>query len=111
MDNVVVQHDKCISFPHRTLKETRPGHNIQHIVYNAFNENKKLWIVDCLKVYLEKRNYLDSDNVQRLLITFGKPHKSTSEDTISRYVIFYKKQVFIPKYTQHIVQEQQLQAR
>ena len=37
--DIVVQHDKCIFLPYRTLKETRPDYNIQPIVYNAFNEN------------------------------------------------------------------------
>ena len=36
---------------------------------------------------LEKRNYLVSDNVQRLLITFGKPdNRSALGDTTSRWI-------------------------
>ena len=46
--NVIVQTDKDILFPNKTLTHTNPKHPLQPFVYHSFNENENLCVVNCL---------------------------------------------------------------
>ena len=40
--NVVVQDDKAISLPNRTLEHTNPKTRLEPFVYHSFSENENL---------------------------------------------------------------------
>lgn len=105
VNNVLVKQDKLILLPHKTLKETRPGHNLQPIIYDAFQENPNLCIVNCMEVYLQQRSLLIGKEESKLIITFGKPHRSASEDTISRWIkdVLREAGIDVTVYTTHSV--------
>ena len=87
--NVIVQTDKAISLPNKTLKHTNSKHSLQYFVYHnsdSFSKNGKLCIVNCLKFYIGERNKRMDGNQGRLIITYGKPHKEASSDTLSRWI-------------------------
>ena len=46
--NVIVQTDKVILPPNKTLKHTNPKHPLEPFVYHSFSENENLCIVNCL---------------------------------------------------------------
>ena len=81
--NVIVQTDKAILLPNKTLKHTNPKHPLQPFVYHSFSENENLCIVNCSKFYIGKRNKRMDENQGRLMITYGKPQEASS-DTLSR---------------------------
>ena len=59
---------------------------MEPLTYHKFKAEEKLCIVNCLKSYLEKRNHLVNDEVRELLITYGKPHKPVSRDSLGRWI-------------------------
>ena len=75
---MIVQTDKAILLPNKTLKHTNPKYPLQHLVYNSFSENENLCIVNCLKFYIGERNKRMDGNQDRLIITYGKLHKEAS---------------------------------
>ena len=86
LPNVIVQTDKTIWLPNKTLKHTNPKHSLQSFVYHSFSENENLCIVNCLKFYTSEQNKRMNGNHGRLMITYLKPHKETSSDTLSRSI-------------------------
>ena len=96
MPNVIVQTDKAIWLPNKTLTHTNPKHPLQYFVYHSFSDNENLCIVNCLKFYTGERNKRMDGNHGRLMITYLKSHKETSSDTLStkrsiRHMITYLK--------------------
>ena len=85
-DNVILEHDKVILLPNKTLKHSTPNCPLKPFIYRSYRQNEKLCIVNCMKFYLDERNCKVDDNNKNLIITYGKPHKNASEDTISRWV-------------------------
>ena len=84
--NVIVQTDKAILFPNKTLKHTNPKHPLEPFVYHSFSENENLCIVNCLKFYAGERNKRMNRSQGRLIITYRKPLKEFSSDTLSRWI-------------------------
>ena len=76
--NVIVQTDKAILLLNKTLKHTNPKHTVQPF--------ENLCIVNCLKFYIGERNKRMDGNQGRLMITYDKPHKEASSDTLSRWI-------------------------
>ena len=54
--NLIVQADKGILLPNKTLKHTNSKQWIQTFVYHSFSENENLCIVNCLKFYIGEWN-------------------------------------------------------
>ena len=67
--NVIVQTDKAILLPTKTLKHTNPKHPLEPFVYHSFRENENLCIVNCLKFCIGKRNKRMDRSQSRLMIT------------------------------------------
>ena len=43
-------------------------------------------VVECAKVYTEIRKELAPPEIKQFLVTYGKPHKVASDDTIPRWI-------------------------
>ena len=57
------------------------------ILYRNYTPDPKLCIIECLSVYIGiRKTKADSKLCQQRLITYGKPHKGASKDTIARWV-------------------------
>ena len=82
---VLIEHDKCVLLPTVPLKHTRPGKTLDCIEYDALPENRTLCIVDCTKGYVLQRSAKVDETVTSFIITNGKPHRSASDDTKSRW--------------------------
>jgi len=70
---------------HDKVKQTRPGKHLQDIVIKAYAPDRRLCIVNYLNAYLKATETIRGDEKQ-LLITYSKPHKKASKDTISRWL-------------------------
>ena len=86
VDNIVFKDDKVILLPNKTLKHSKPTRPLQPLIYNAYKENIKLCLVNCLLSYLERRKLLVNDDVKEPVISYGKPHRPVSSDTLSKCI-------------------------
>ena len=81
IDNIIFT-DK----PNKTLKRASPNRSLEPLTYRRYEAKEKLCITNCLQSYLEKRNKLVNEEVRKLLITYGKPHKPVSRDSVGRWI-------------------------
>ena len=84
--DTMVINDLSITFaPHQVLKHSRPGRKLDVFEYRSYYD-KKLCVVSCLKEYLSRRSVKVQNNTNKLLITYRKPYKEASVDTIRRWI-------------------------
>ena len=86
IDNIVFADNKVILLPNKTLKHTNPNRPLEPLTYHKYEAEERLCIVNCLQSYLEKRNHLVTEESRKLLITYGKPHKPESRDSVGRWI-------------------------
>lgn len=78
--------NSCVKFKvHDKVKQTRPGCHVQDLSFKAYAPDRRLCILTYLKRYLDLTESLRKEEKQ-LLISFSKPHKAVSKDTISRWL-------------------------
>ena len=78
--------NSCVKFKvYDKVKQTRPGHHVQDLCFKAYAPDRRLCIVTYLKHYLDLTESLRKEHTQ-LLISFSKPHKPVTRDTISRWL-------------------------
>ena len=66
------------------LKHTRRGHHLAPLEFKVYNKDPKLCVLTNLTEYLKKTNSVRADGA--LFISYQKPHRRVSKDTISRWV-------------------------
>ena len=69
------------------LKHSRPGKSAQAVVLKPYTSNVKLCVVTILRDYISRTAPLRGEE-SRLLISFVKPHKRITTDTLSRWLKF-----------------------
>ena len=84
--NAKIYEYKLIILANSSLKHTKPSRPLQPIVYHKFNGNPKLCVVECAKLYIEISKELVPPEIKQFLVTYGKPHKAVSDDTITRWI-------------------------
>lgn len=67
------------------LKQTKPGKHVHELEFPAYPTDICLCIVDVMKEYLERNKPLRGD-ITSLFVTYVKPYKAASKDTISRWI-------------------------
>lgn len=69
------------------VKQSRPGQEQQVLVFHRYSHNRSLCVVETLREYLIRTRYIrdDFDSTQ-LFISYMKPHRLVSRDTVSRWV-------------------------
>lgn len=80
-----LKDDKCTFYINKVLKHTKPGKHQKPIELLAFKADARLCIIWHLNKYLEKTSH-HRNNQNQLLLSFQKPYKSVSKDTISRWI-------------------------
>lgn len=83
--NMNLTDDKCVFFIENLLKHSRRGKHQTPIELLSFKENSKLCIVKLLQVYIQQTKELRGKET-KLLVSFQKPHKHVSRDTIARWL-------------------------
>jgi len=69
------------------LKHSRPGISSQRIVLSSYPHNVDLCVVTVLNEYIKQTEPLRGDE-SKLLISYVKPHKRITTDTLSRWLKF-----------------------
>ena len=102
IDNMILEDDKVTFLITEKLKHTRIGTHQKPLEFLAFPHDKKLCIVSHLKEYLQKTGNVRGPEKQ-LLISFTKPHKAVSCDTISHWIRSFMKSAGVntEKYSSH----------
>ena len=67
-------------------KTSRPGARQTVLVLPAYPDDIRICVVSTLRAYLSRTNDLRLGEDKQLFISFVKPHKPVSRDTISRWV-------------------------
>ena len=81
---VLNSSNKKFSFGDK-LKQTKPGKHIQELELPSYPSDATICIVNTMKEYLERTKPLRK-NISSLFLTYGKPHKAASRNTISRWI-------------------------
>ena len=95
LSNVVVFKMK------KLLKHNKPGDPLDTLVLRPFDQCKRLCVVRALKMYLQKTKCFRT--YSNLLLSFIRPHKPISRDTLSRWVLITLKDAGLDtsKYKSH----------
>ncbi len=73
----------------KLLKTTTPTFHQEPLEFEAFPQNDKLCVHDCLTEYLERKNSINSvkkDDKSTLIISYAPPNRSVKSATLARYV-------------------------
>ncbi len=84
LSEMVFSDEKCIFYVNTLLKQSKAGKHILPIELLAFKENENLCIINVLKEYLTRTEKIRIGDF--LLISWRKPHKKVTKDTISRWI-------------------------
>lgn len=85
INDMKLTDEKCIFYINALIKQSRPGKHVPPIELSSFLENRKLCVVTTLQLYLEKtKNIRKAEN--QLFISFSKPYKAVSKDTLARWI-------------------------
>lgn len=84
VDSMILTSESVTFAPKSVLKHSRKGSKIDSFMYRSY-PNKKLCIVDCINEYLNRRTDVPN-NVTQLIVTYGRPKRAASGDTIRRWI-------------------------
>ena len=69
----------------RKSETTRVGYHIAHIVYEEYPTEPALCILMHIKEYIKRTQKLHDPEPSQLLISYVKPNKPVSRETIARW--------------------------
>ena len=81
----------CIVTIRGVLKHTKAGIHQPPLELRSYPSDRRLCIIAYLREYIKRTEGLRKEQSQ-LLISFNKPHKAISKDTIARWVKYTLKQ-------------------
>ena len=84
IDNLDLQEDSARFTVTGLLKQSRPGNCGVTICLNEYPFDKRLCVVQTLRLYLTKTGSLRGEE-KRLFISYKRPHRAVSKDTIARW--------------------------
>ena len=99
--NMTISKDLVVFHIDSTVKHSRPGKSLQPIELKAYHRDKRLCIVHYLNYYLRRTSPIRG-NHSKLFLSFHRPYKPVSKDTISRWIKFTLHEAGVPQhYTAH----------
>ena len=85
INSMQLTSDQCIFTINSLLKTSRIGHHLTPVKLVSFNQDSSLCIVKHLHEYINRTAVLRG-NETKLLISYQKPYKAVSADTIGRWL-------------------------
>ena len=85
IDCMQISSDKCVFFINSLLKTSRPGKHLACLEFQAYAPDVSLCIVKHFQHYLKRTEVLRGD-VKQFFVSYTKPHKAVSPDTVSRWI-------------------------
>ena len=85
--NNMVLSDLSVTFiPTEVLKHSRKEKPLDKFEYRAYDEDKTLCVIACLKEYISRHNKHEGLITDQLIITFRKLFKGASIDAMRRWI-------------------------
>ena len=85
INNMKLTENKCVFYIKNIVKQSRPNKHLPPIELLAYPANEKLCIVTMIRKYINFTSKLRQSET-RLFISFSKPHKAVSTDTLARWI-------------------------
>ena len=85
INNMTLRVNECVFVINSVLKTTKPGKHLSSIQIQALVDNKNLCPVEHLKLCMDKTSAIRGLHTQ-LLLSYQKPHRPVSTDTIPRWI-------------------------
>lgn len=82
------QDSVCVWFG-ETLKQCRPRFNVRFVTFKPYSTDIRLCVCETLKMYIARTDkFRNSANQEdgKLLLSFIKPHKHITKDTVARWI-------------------------
>lgn len=87
VDNLTFTDKKCVFILDSLLKHSRKGKHQRPIELLCFTPNENICVLEVLKEYITRTSHLREINkTTKLLLSFHRPHKPISKDTVSRWI-------------------------
>ena len=83
--NMKVSNTKVMFIVNDLLKTTKPGKECTKLEFLSFNEDPRICVVRYLSEYLERTKEMRHDH-HKLLVSYQKPHRPVSKNTVSRWL-------------------------
>ena len=86
VDRSVLVHGTYTFYIDRIQKSTRPGRHQPSLVFQSFQPNEKLFIINCLKEYRSRTDLLKENlegTPQQLILSYAYPRKPVNPQTIA----------------------------
>ena len=83
--DMILGDSKCVFLLTSVLKTSAPNRHLTHIEFLAYPQDPRLCVINCLKTYLT-RTKPHRGGTLPLFLSFQKPFKPVSRDTIARWL-------------------------
>ena len=84
--HIQITNDACVFYIVDLVKQSKPGKHIPPITLQAYTKDRSLCVVTCLRRYLEVTQSLRHSSDDGLFISYLKPHKTVTRETLSRWL-------------------------
>ena len=85
LDTMKLSDTTCVFVIREKVKQTRVGYHINPITFEAYPPEPALCVIRHLTEYINRTKTLRNPDCTKLLISFAKPHKAISRETVSRW--------------------------
>ncbi len=86
LENVKLENERLTIFINSLLKQSRPTQHLSALSFRKFDVNDNLCIVLLAKEYIRRTQELRIEPDGGLLISYIRPHKPVSKDTLARWI-------------------------
>ena len=84
VNGITVAGDRCIIPIYSIIKQSKKGKHMRPLEFRMYPSEEKLCVLSNLNAYLTRTNPVRSSS--KLFISYRKPHRPVTKDTITRWV-------------------------
>ena len=84
-ENLTMGSEECTFMIKSLLKTSKPNHHLGYVTFKAYPDDHALCVLSCIREYIKRTEALRGEN-NRLFISFVKPHRQVSTETIRRWL-------------------------
>ena len=85
VSDIKLNPDKCVFVIKALLKTSRPGRHISSLEFVAYQPDPRLCVVTYMLEYVKRTSAL-RQGARQLLLSYTKPYKSVSADTVTNWI-------------------------
>ena len=85
LENIKLRQNSATFYVADLLKKSRPGCHGLTLKFKAYPPDRRLGVVHYLRAYIKRTEIIRNDE-RRLFISYTKPHRMVSSQTISRWI-------------------------